>query len=358
MPSHRITTVVFLLVYAVLSLWGVGRLAVASNFGDTWRGATLPDMVAGTAERPYVYRALVPAVVGAIVWFTPDSIQQSANAALAPLKDSAVLQSLAVNKPFLSDVFTQTDTFYLRLVAMLVMYAGVIGYMAAMYKLGKELFPRQRAAVLFLPVIGMFFIPALATKLAYIYDIAVLALASACYYALLVRQWRWYYVWLILACINKETAIFTVFFFALWSYPLMPRREFATHLTIQAALFLFIRGFIMFVFSDNPGVFLKTDYWQAHLSLLLQGYDYTFLVTLAAGTFLLMFRFQDKPLFARKGLWVFALAYLSYIVFGKPEEYRVFYEAVPFLAALVTHTLVATTGLQELPCFQPRELHE
>jgi len=332
-------------MYILFSFWGIGRLAVASNFGDTWRGATLTDMVAGTAERPYVYRALVPATVGLVVQITPAFIEQAVNA--WPLGDSTVLRSLAATKDFLSVVLGQTDRYYMRLVAMLVMYGFLIGYMVAMYKLAAGLFPDAQGMRLFMPIIGVCFIPMLANKIAYVYDIAELALAAACYYALLARKWRWYYLWFILACINKETAIFSLIFFALWSRTLMPRDHYRLHLAAQGLIFLLVRGSLLLLFSANPGVILKTDYMSAHAALFLQGMDVMFLLALAASAFLLLFRFQEKPAFARKGLWIFGLVFASYIIFGKPLEYRVFYAAVPFLAVLLTHTLVMTTGLQE-----------
>ena len=105
---------VFILLYGILSLYALGRFAVASNMGDSWRGAALFDMTEGTADRPYVYRVLVPQIVGVVVHIAPQSVQDAVGQALMPLKDNKILGAFIQEKPLLRSAFEQPHLLFMR----------------------------------------------------------------------------------------------------------------------------------------------------------------------------------------------------------------------------------------------------
>lgn len=342
----------FTLIYIILSAYVVARFAIVSNFGDSWRGTRLSDMVQGTAERPYVYRVLVPWMIGAADRLMPEFVQEAAGDALMSLKTSPVITPFITDKYNLRMVFEQPELMHLRVAMLLVVTLLLAGYIVALYKLGRALFPGEWAMALFMPVLGLLLPPALAYPTMYTYDFAVLFLSTCCYYCLAAGKWRWYYVWFILACINKETSVFLLLFYSLWYFPRMETKRFITHWACQFILFVAIRGAIYHAYADNPGEFLKSDYFNWQLITLLTGYDYADVIVYCAAALLLTCGWQQKPLFARYGLSIFALMLGAFIIFGRPEEYRVFYDILPLLIVLATHTLVSYTGLARAALFQ------
>ena len=334
--------ITFFGLYTLFSLWAATALMSSSHMGDSWRGATLPAMVEGTAERPYVYRVLMPIAIKAIIALTPESIEHSINDTLAKqdyswLPPDRRMQRALANK----------EALYMRLVAMLLMLACVMGFAFAMYRLGKQLYRGAPIIVHCVPLVALAMVSPLADRVAYIYDASTLALTAACFYTLYMAKWRWYYVWFFLACLNKESALFITIMFTVWQFGRMERKILFSHFITQLLTLSLIKLIIAYIFADNAGVFLKTDYQAWQFDILWGIYHWQTYLFLFVASFLLFFRFREKPDFARKGLWIVGLMWISYLLFGKPGEYRVFFEVVPIIALLATHTLAATTGINK-----------
>ncbi len=348
----------FVAAYLVLSVFVMGRYLIASNLGDTWRGATIEQMVSGTAERPYVYRRLVPEMTALIKYIMPAEWQRGLGETAAQLaQGSDVAQAFAISKRMFKQALENTDTFFSRSVAAVVAYGFLWLFIVSSYQLGARLYPDSYAMRLCLPVIGLLMIPALLVPTAFVYDLPALGLASACFWALALKRWGWFFVWFILACLNKETAIFTSIFFGLYFYSRMERREFFMLLALQLTVFALIRGVIYIQFMENSGIFLNTAYMAQQTALWMNGYGYKTLATLFFIAFLLTFRWQEKPEFARPGIVLLALMYGAYFLFGRPDEYRVFLDVMPLLAVLITHTLVESSGLSRSALFASASSH-
>jgi hypothetical protein len=110
-------------------------------------------------------------------------------------------------------------------------------------------------------------------------------------------------------------------------------------------VFIVIRFAIYWQFRHNPGIFLATSYILQQSAILAAGYGYKTLVIVFSIVFFITYRWQEKPLFARWGLVPFVMMYFAYFLFGRPLEYRVFLDVLPLPALLITHTLIACTGL-------------
>ncbi len=337
---------IFLTIYVLISLFVMGRYLLASNLGDTWRAATLEQMVYGSAERPYVYRRLVPIMSLAVASITPMEVRERIGSAMAEFTTQLeIMQAVAGQKRNFRMALEKTQSFYLRGVTAIIIYGFLWIFIIALYRLAQQLLPNIPAMALFSPIIGLLITPSLMVPGAYIYDIPALALATCCYLCLSTRNWKWFFFWFALACLNKETAIFITIFFALWFWGRMDRREFMHCLGLQLLVFAVIRFAIFWQFRHNPGIFLATSYIMQQAAMLIAGYSYKTLITVFFMIFLMVYRWQEKPPFARYGIALFVLMYLAYFFFGNPLEYRVFLDVVPLLAILVTHTLVGCTGI-------------
>ncbi len=345
---------VFAAAYAVLSLFVMGRYLIASNLGDTWRGATVSSMVDGTAERPYVYRRLIPAMTVAVQSLMPASLQESIGAEAAGFAQGLpVAQAFATQKRMFRTALEDTGAFFTRTIAAALAYGFLWMFIVALYRLSAVLFPNNPAMALCTPVIGLLVVPVLLVPTAFMYDLPAMGLAAAAYYTMAVKRWQWFWLWFVLACINKETAMFISLFFALFYYQRMDRRSYIMLLGLQFAVFALLRGVIYLQFMENPGIFLNTSYVAQQTSMWLDGYGYKTLAAIFFIVFLLTFNWQQKPPFARMGMALLVLMYAAYFLFGRPDEYRVFLDIWPLLAVLATHTLVECTGLARHGMFNP-----
>lgn len=339
----------FMIVYSVLLLYALARFSIASHWGNSWHGATLVGMVGGTAAKPYVYRVLVPGIIAFFLQITPGFLQQWIGEALLVLRDNPLIDAVFMQNANPRLEFTDMDQFrtlcYMRMIAGSVMCLSLTGYVIALYRLSEVLFPNQPGMALFTPVIGLIAVPALDGI--YIYDFPALCLAACGYYALSVQKWRWYMVWFTLACLNKETSIFMCIFYVAWFHRRLPAQLFKNLLTLQLAIYVSIKVIITCCFMDNPGVFIMTHWEPLQEFTILQGYNYRMLITYCAGIFLLTYDWQQKPLFARYGLLNFLLMCIAFLLFGHPGEFRVFYDVLPLLVVLLTHTLIKITGISK-----------
>ncbi|MFO0388612.1 MAG: hypothetical protein ACK502_02685 [Alphaproteobacteria bacterium] len=340
---------VVLAVYVALSLFVMGRYLLSSNLGDTWRGATVEQMVNGTAERPYVYRRLVPVITFIVREATPSSLQNWVNVNVSQFaNDLNTTQVMAVHKRMFRQALEKTDGFFMRTISAGIAFACLLGFVFATYRLTVALFPHMTGLHLSAPIVGLLMVPALLVPTAFIYDLPALGLAAGCYYALAVKNWRWFFIWFVLACVNKETAIFLTIFYCLCYRSLsLTRREYFGFLLLQLIVFVIIRGVIYWQFMDNPGIFLASSYSPQQAALWLDGYGYKALVTYLTIFFLLVFGWNEKPLFIRHGITLFMVIYVAYFLFGRPGEYRVFLDVVPLISIMIAHTLIIGTGLSD-----------
>jgi len=357
MQREKLIFTLFIIFYIALALYAMGRFSQTSHWGNAWHGATLANMVNGTAEKPYVYRVLVSEIIAFFVQITPVSVQQSAGAALMTLKDCSLIDAVFLQPPHPHPAASEMAQFYMlsymRMITGIVLCLFLAGYTIALYKLAATLFPGEQAMILFTPLIGLIAVPALNGF--YIYDFSALCLATCGYYCLAVKQWRWYLFWFTLACLNKETSVFLCIFYGLWFYRRLPAPFFAKYLGIQLAIYAVIKGAITWWFRDNPGVFIMTRWQSLQASTIMEGYNYHALIINLAGIFMLVHHWQEKPLFARCGLWNFLLMLIAFFLFGHPHEYRVFYDVMPLLVVLITHTLIETTGISQAGWFKTKD---
>jgi hypothetical protein len=77
------------------------------------------------------------------------------------------------------------------------------------------------------------------------------------------------------------------------------------------------------------------------------------MINIAVLFFLMTYRWQEKPAFLKTGLWLLPLVYMAYVMHGNPGEYRVFFDVLPLIILLATHTLTQAAGFARLPFFQP-----
>lgn len=283
-----------------------------SPFFDSFE-LMLNGLVAGTAPRPYVTRALIPFLL------------------------RLTSQLLSVD-----------------LAATLVMSLSLIAFLPALHYLAAAFWrpsPRRDLAVL-LTATGVA-VPALLMS-RWVYDFPTLLLFTVAFGLMARRRWGLYLVVYLLCALDRETAILLTAVFALYFYR-RRLRSFYPLLAIQAILYLASRGLIAWFFQSNPGEWMYLTLaeqldWLATLPLYFSGFSvfgwFTGLVSLAilAVPLLLAHRWQERPAFLRSAVVGAGLPLLLlFFIGGKPLEVRVFYEVYAPLSLAVLSPFLPMT---------------
>lgn len=351
LSKHRLL-IVFGAVYFLLSLYVMIHFVVNSrSFGDEFHRLRYEDMLKGTAWNPFSYRVLIPKLTIAVRDMTPAIVQMEvAEDIRSGLKDNAFI---ARYMPQLIKAY-EGATFE-KCITTLWNYLFLFGYAWLMFLLAKELFSDDYAIRWFAPIFGMLVVPSFSWQWVYIYDIPILCLSAACYYVLLTKQYGLFIPLFALATLNRETSIFIGIFFVIHYFRRMPAAHYWLMVALLALVYSVIRITLYYASVDNAGWFMEDNLVRMLSHDVFSKSNYARLLMIATGFFLLTYQWMEKPAFLKCGLWILPIFYVAYIKAGYPGEYRVFYDIMPLLVLLGTHTLIAGTGISQSPVFAKKE---
>lgn len=312
-----------------LSLW-IATIFFHSPGVNGFERAQFHEMIHGQAWRPYVTRALFPAVVRCISQTIPSSLEST-------------IQNHTLFSRFLSDWYAREKLLgqppFLReyMVAFLLSVACLILLSMTMEALWKQLFRPSVPQAYMFSVLGLVGLPVCFKYYSYIYDFPTLLLSSACILMLARRQWKWYFVLFGLACLNKETTVLLIAVFALYyaKCPSSERRTYWRFIVIQSFIFLIIRGGITWIFRGNPGGSIEFHLINPNLRILMKPWS---VETLAAWGLLatLFFRhYTSRPLLLRIAAAMLIPLLGLCVFFGNLDELRDYYEVYVPISLLI-----------------------
>lgn len=286
--------------------------------------ATVVAMVDGSAWRPYVFRALVPTIVRALLALTPTGVEGVLTAAIERSEPAvALLREMDVPAKY-----------YLKgLYCIVVMYGSFVGYaftFGALFVAVRGEGRRADRARLWgpccaVPLFGF----------GYIYDFTTLLL-STCLWLSLVRQrwWSFALVYLV-SSINKETTILLSLAFAATQYGRLPAATFWRLLGFQLVVFIAVRTVLAHVYGGNPGAAFEWHLWDHWQAMRRPGEALLPAVAILSIAGLVAAGWSQKPVVLRRSLMATLPALVVlFLLFGYPFEWRVFYEVMPLIALL------------------------
>lgn len=348
--SSKCKEIIFGAVYFVLSIFVMLHFINSSHLGDVFHRTAYDEMYAGTAWKPFVYRILIPKLTKTVVDITPDGVHDFVNQAVRDwMKNPATFETRRLI-PSIVITYNKKDPFP-RIVTTLIIYGMLWGYILVLFRLAKGLFPEDGSIRWFAPALGLLVISAFSRPWQYIYDIPVLFLASACYYCILSKNYRLYIFCFLLACLNRETSIFIFIFFTLWAYKHYSTKAFVSLWVAQCIGFVVIKLMLTLLYMKNSGWFLEENLFFVLNKDILAKASFHKIISIAIIFFLLTYKWLEKPLFLRVGLWLLPIIYLAYTMYGNPGEYRVFFDLLPLLVLLATHTLASLGGFSGVSFF-------
>jgi hypothetical protein len=339
--AQNIHRVALLLVYALAA----GVMFVTWLFSRSINGrdcATFVEMVYGRACKPFVYRALLPALVRWTTAVLPFGFKSFLTHSLA---QRAPVQHLLATLQFEPQHFTE------YLVGSLLMGGSLLGFLFALRDLFGSLYHTTswwfRDA---LPPAALLALRYLIRYVNYVYDLPTLFLFTLGLALMLRRQWRAFLLVYALACLNKETTILLTLVFVIhflhdaW----LDRACFVRLVLLQLGLFVAVKLALSWVFRANPGAFVELHLLDHNLDVLK---SFLLKPSFAAeapwfGVLLLTFyQWPGKPSFLKHALWIVVPIVAAMPLWGVLGELRVYYEAFPIVTLLVAHSLARLVGI-------------
>jgi len=295
--------------------------------------ALLPDMVAGTAHRPYVYRALVPILTRAAASVVPPSAQNA-------------LADLTARSAVLRDALRWESahaTWYL--IVFLIHWGALTLFGLCMRDLARRALalgdgPALGAAVAAVLLVAIHF-----GYQNFVYDFPQLALFALGLALLRRGALAGWYALLPIGVLNKETFVLMSVVFALTQWRRYSSRSLAVHLTAQFTIAAAVLAAIHIACHGNPGTPVEfhlqrnLHYQPGARQLVHDAVYWGFWVTA-------LWHWREKRALAGVALTLGVLLVGSTLFLGYLGEYRDYYEVYPVLFLMVAHTVMRVAAKQ------------
>lgn len=290
--------------------------------------AKIERLLAGRADRPYIYRALLPVAANL----------------LSPLLDPRLAARIgavaerALGENFFLRRFDGAEYPSQAVLILVMMYLSLVGFGAVAFQFLADLgyFPWVR----YLGAVALLLGTALFMQFGYIYDFTTLFMFSLGLLLMFRLQWGAYMVVFALGTLNKETTIFLSLICVLYYWHRLSRRRLLGLLSIQLAMYGLVQGMLRFVYRQNPGsaaLWHYPDQVAAIKALALSDPFRLILMSLILMMVaaLIVYRWSQKPRILRTGLAVLPMFLVLFMLWGYPNEIRVMLEVYPIVAILV-----------------------
>jgi hypothetical protein len=306
---------------------------------DTRPRDSIVAMMEGGAEKPFVYRALVPAMASAITAVTPDVVKTVVTKRVLQWDIwQQMAQHVIVNAGETPKMLSPHYV-YPIVVVILLMYMSVVMYGAVLGQLSAALFPHYRRTTLpsDTALAGILMLLMFLNEPIKVYDFPVLAFFSLGLLFLLSQRWAYYLAVFFIATFNKETTILLAGVFAVYYWKRMERKKFLSLLAAQCGLYALAIAILHAVFAASPGEYFHT-YGEvianefARFSVVRGG-----MVLAVIG--LVISRWKDFPPLLRCSLWLLAADAAIYVRLGQYHEYRVFFDALPVVTVMLAYSI-------------------
>ncbi|MEW5875804.1 MAG: hypothetical protein AB1752_11575 [Candidatus Zixiibacteriota bacterium] len=318
------------LVVLILIAWQFVRLRYRFNIELPL--ATLEDLAAGRAYRPFQFRLLVPLLASglrSIGWGPLVYCYQTIDFA-------AVIGLYYSFRYFLSSYFQPGSS---RILSFVVFYALVWNYLLA-----------QDIPIL-LP-----------------YDLPGVAFFTLGLALLQRRRWAWFYPVFVVGCLNRETMIFLTLALVAVEFGRRPVKDWIAHAAVQAVIWIAVKAVVGYVYRGNPGSpfeFYHVGTRISHLQTNLEMFAHPMNLLLVLSNFgfawvvMLVGRRRIASPFLRRALWIIPPFLLTLLLGTNINENRLYGELIPLVMTVsllvVSHTLRALAPTTT-PVSAPRTL--
>jgi hypothetical protein len=285
----------WLIAYVCVShtvLWEFARFG--SGLESYQKGA-LSALLSGIAYRPFVYRALVPALVRIGTLLVPQRL----------------------------------------LVFMLISFLMFVGTGYCFRALVRIYYGANYIAGNLMGVAAVGLIPSMFSYFNYAYDPATIFLSSLSLLLLTKRQSRLFFFVFILSCLNKETSILLIPIFVMFYWREWSKSRILAYAGTLSAVFAVIRMTILWRYSGNPGAAVEHHFWDHQAVIWRAAFFPRSMIVMGSLLLLVSRKWRDKPSQLRLGLFLTLVPLVGLCIpFGFVDELRDYYEAYPYILLL------------------------
>ena len=308
-------------------IWGADTPGTSLN-GDP--RSTLSGLIQGTANRPFVYRALIPAITRTIATVIPMQLRSEF---IAVATSSAKFQKESKRLGWEIEYLPE------YCIALALVYSALLAFPFVLRSLFVSLYETEKYITNVVPIAALLGLPLFFhVGTHYLYDFPALTLFALAILFLVKRRWLLFYFVYGLGCINKETMVFASVAFALLYAKLLPVRWNSIHLFLQVLIFAVVKGFLTYCYGANAGGMAEFNlYGNIHQLLLPYTLEQFFFTLVVAA--LVFYDFDRKHPVLQKTAWLLLPLSVLMLFFGRIAEFRVFYEVYPIYALLLSHTI-------------------
>lgn len=306
-------------------------------------------MLSFTADRPYAYRVLMPALVNASACVFPkDFIHEHRQW----LIEGSPLVRYSKNTLFRYESIAlkvHLEYFYLYLSLVFLLYAvrSITNHIYA--------FPAAIADAA--PAIALLFLPLTFGWGGHIYDFPELLLAALCLLCIIKKKWLFYYPLFVFAILNKELNVLVVLFFIAFCQDVMTKKVLLKHTAAQVLIGTFLVLWIRFLFADNPQIPDLVNYWKHNIRYWLNPASYVLfwdayhvglpifprgsnILLIMFTVFFVFYKWQDKPLKVKRLFMYTAIFNIPLFLYGGwADELRALSLMFPAIYLLAVYSL-------------------
>ncbi len=286
-------------------------------------------MVNWSADKPAVFRTLLPTMVRLADGLTPRDIKDYVN------------HHTLDRHPILKRLDWTTEHSYQYLVGLAIIFFLFFGEGFLLRQLVARSYCFPKFVPDLAPLGGLLMLPVFFYYGPNVYDPMTLFMQTLGTLLVISRKHSWLYFFLPFAAVAKETAFLISGLFLAVEGKVMSRPRLVTHLVLQIMIFVTIQGLLHYLFRNNPGEYWFMLFRNASFVILCgMGHVIYTAVFFCVFGFLVGYRWKEKPPLLRK-MFVFGLALLApaALLFGAAfEEPRTWLDLYPvaFLLALGT----------------------
>lgn len=328
--------IIYYLIVAIVSLY-VLIVFVKQPGINGYEPAMFPEMIYGTAWKPFVYRTLVPTTVRLLNSIIPEQVQ---NYISEQVGNNSFLSSVLQKLKWESEYITE------YIIAFVIMYLFLSGFVMVFRKLFTVVYD---SPVWFANLISIFLLLTLPTMFryySYIYDFPTLFLFTSGLLFLKQKNRKYFLILFFISCFNKETTILLTLIFAIHFYKDqdISKKFYYQFIAGQLLIFLVVKILLYFIFLNNPGGFVEFHLIDRNY-LLFNGYSLATFVILVIIFLALFSRWDEKPEFLKDAMWISVPLIILTLFLGFFDELRDYYEVLPIVILLISFNIAKILGV-------------
>lgn len=283
---------------------------------EEYSRAPLWQLLQGTAERPFQYRALVPWMVAAL---TSGGIPIPAfhlPPQLWLVRDLTLQQARA---------FVLID-----LAAVFFLFLAFRSYLCLLT--GRRTQSDIMAFAVFATLPFNYLIPR-NNPLWFPYDIVAILVFTLGLITLYKEKWAWFYLVFVIGTLNRETTCFLSVLFVVTQFGKMRTTRLFIHGTLQFCAWIGIKAILSAMYRGNAGDGVFEVHISENIAYLLTPQRYPFLLSSLGFTLVPVIIFYNKipSLFVRRSLLMAPLFVSGMFVVGNIWELRIYGELLPVI---------------------------